>query len=144
MQNAELAATRSTCSRARVGVVIAKSGRVISTGYNGTPAGMDHCIHLCNCFTTKGGHTSECASVAPCLEAVHAEANAIAWAARCGVALEGAELFTTFSPCRPCGQLIINAGIIRVVYLRAYRDQSIIETLRNGKIQVDFFEELDV
>lgn len=115
---------RSTCSRRQVGAVIARDGRILTTGYNGAPAGMPHCLHPCDC--SEGGvatqHDPSCWSLKPCTEAVHAEANAIAYAARWGIALEGAEMHTTCTPCVPCSQIIINAGIVRVVSLEHYRD----------------------
>lgn len=126
---AEVMGDRSTCSRNLVGVVIARDGRILSTGYNGAPAGMPHCNHECNCGGKHLGgtplqgrwHDQTCSSIRPCTIAIHAEANAIAYAARFGVDIEGAELFTTLSPCVPCSQLIIASGIVRVVYGRAYR-----------------------
>lgn len=133
---AEAMSWRSTCSRSHVGVVIAREGRILSTGYNGAPAGLPHCDHSCDC----GGlgsranlghqendpvdplvHYTDCNSEQPCRIAVHAEANAIAYAARYGMSVEGAELFTTLSPCVPCSMLIIQAGIKRVVYGKEYR-----------------------
>lgn len=108
---ARVLAKRSTCSRASVGAVIALNGRILSTGFNGVPAGMTHCEHVAN-------------DESPCDDAVHAEANAVAFAARHGVALNGSALFTTLSPCLKCAQLIINAGIVRVVIGKVYRDHS--------------------
>lgn len=129
MDNAQAWAQRSTCSRAHVGVVIAREGRVLVTGYNGAPSQMEHCDHSCDCaFPGEGGllfsgkHLSNCATTQPCEIAVHAEANGIAWAARWGISLEGAELHTTMVPCLYCARLIINAGIGRVVSASAYRD----------------------
>src|SRR4030095_11781168 len=109
---------RSTCSRAHVGAVIAKDGRILSTGYNGAPAGLPHCDHFCDCSLAgfDGHHNDDCNYMRGCTTAVHAETNAIAFAARHGVGLEGAEMFTTHMPCVPCAQLIINAGLIRVFY----------------------------
>jgi dCMP deaminase len=117
-------AARSTCSRAKVGVVIALDGRVVSTGYNGAPAGLPHCNHECNCDGEwhGGDHTSDCPTISPCTTSVHAEVNAIAFAARHGVAAAGTTLYTTLSPCVSCAQLIINAGITDVVYQEKYRN----------------------
>ena len=96
MYVAQAIAERGTCCRLRVGAVICRDGRILATGYNGAPAGMPHCEH------EKGDDT-------PCEVTVHAEANAIAFAARHGVRTEGAELHTTHSPCLTCAKLIINA-----------------------------------
>lgn len=144
MDMAIIAARRSSCSRAQVGVVIARDGRVLVTGYNGAPAGMPHCDHTCDCgypgsggLLFEGKHLSNCASLMPCRIAVHAEANAIAFAAKHGVRLEGGELFTTFSPCLPCAQLIINAGVVRVVHLTDYRDRSGLELLESAGIALE-------
>jgi dCMP deaminase len=72
-----------------------------------------------------------------CKEAIHAEANALAYAARHGVAVEGAEIYTTLSPCYPCSQLIIAAGLVRVVYARSYRDPAGIDLLKRAGLTVD-------
>lgn len=126
MQMAHVAAQRGTCSRAQVGVVIALEGRVLSTGYNGAPAGLPHCSHLCDCPRSRiqGKHSEDCWSQQPCLVASHAECNAIAWAAREGVAIKGATLFTTLVPCLSCAQLIVNSGIVKVIAAQRYRDTS--------------------
>lgn len=136
MATAELVSARSTCSRARVGVVIAREGRQLTSGYNGAPAGLPHCNHECGCGAGAMTHHERCPAVSPCGIAVHAEANAIAYAARYGMALEGSELFTTLSPCIACSQLIINAGITRVVYAKEYRDRSGLTLLLRAGIVV--------
>lgn len=134
-------AKRSTCSRASVGVVIARDGRILVTGYNGSPAGMPHCDHTCNCggvYTLPGepgGHDADCPA-GPCKMAVHAEANAIAYAAKHGVRLEGSVMYTTYTPCVPCAQLIINAGITEVFAANAYRDMSGLNLLTMAGIMV--------
>lgn len=110
---ASVAAARGTCSRARVGAIIARDARAISMGYNGVPSGMPHCNHTLDEPTGNG-----------CPNAVHAETNAIVWAAREGIPTDGAELFTTHLPCLLCARLIINAGIIRVVWSVDYRDHA--------------------
>lgn len=117
---------RSTCDRLHVGVVIARDARILSTGYNGTPAGLPHCDHTCDC-TNPGlplqmEHLTSCASLNPCADAVHAEINAIAYAARNGTAVDGSQMYSTHMPCLPCAQLIINAGIMSVTYHTTFRD----------------------
>jgi dCMP deaminase len=122
MMMAEAAAGRSTCSRLNVGAVIALDNRPISTGYNGAPAGVAHCDHREHQGVWNEGG---------CKIAVHAEANAIIFAARHGVAIAGAELFSTHEPCLACCNMIINAGITRVVFLHPYRDHAGLELLNS-------------
>ena len=121
MMAAEITALRGTCSRAQVGVVFAKEGRIIMTGYNGAPSGIPHCEHLDD---------------SPCEVSVHAEANAIATAARFGVALDGSTVYTTMQSCLKCAQLLINAGIQELVYSHSYRDQAGMELLIQRGIKV--------
>lgn len=116
---------RSTCSRLHVGAVISRAGRVISLGYNGAPAGVDHCQHL-------PGESQDVG----CIKAVHAEANAITFAAKHGVSTDGAQLYVTHMPCLKCAQLIINAGINLVSYQIPYRDPSGIILLEEGGVHV--------
>src|SRR5687768_9195248 len=108
MKMAGVVAERSTCSRFQVGVVVGWDGRILVTGYNGAPAGMEHSDHQCDCpgrmSDLTRGHAPNCTTLAPCTISVHAEANAVAYAARFGISLEGAELHSTDSPCLPCAQ----------------------------------------
>lgn len=124
MQTAFLWSERSTCSRLSVGCVLHRDGRILVQGYNGAPAGLDHCNHDCTCDPRKyfnGQHSSRCPSQTPCTRAVHAEQNAVSFAARWGVELEGAGASVTHQPCISCAQSLINAGIREVVYVEAYR-----------------------
>lgn len=126
---------RTTCNKnSGVGVVIERDGRIVATGYNGAPAGMPHCMHFCDCGEEI--HTLDCAMKVPCENAVHAECNAIAFAARYMGGCNGATLFTTFSPCLSCAQLTINAGIVRVVYGTEFRDKRGLELLRNAGVNI--------
>lgn len=135
MDVARVMASRSTCSRASVGAVIAQDTRVVATGYNGAPAGLPHCDHECDCGTPEhiDGY---CASLQPCAVAVHAEANAIAFAAKHGVVTDRATLYVTLSPCLSCARLIINAGITDVVYGEQYRNVSGLDLLRSAGVRV--------
>ena len=108
---------RSNCLRRRVGAVIVRDRNIISTGYNGTPMGVQNCFE---------GGCPRCASDIPsgqgtdtCL-CVHAEQNAIAFAARHGARTEGAALYTTLRPCFGCLKESIQAGIVRLVYVEPY------------------------
>lgn len=125
MKMAEAQAERGTCARAQVGVVVARDGRVLATGYNGAPAGLPHCDHSRDDQHALSGDRGTIATVYTdpgCRTAVHAEANAIAYAARYGMALDGSVLYTTYTPCLACAQLVINAGIREVRALKPYRD----------------------
>lgn len=113
MDVARVVATRGTCNRLLVGAVVSREGRVLSTGYNGPPAGLPHCAHDPD-FLRKD----------PCMDAVHAEANAVAFAARFGVATEGAEVYVTHSPCSACAKLLINAGMSCVYFSIPFRDSA--------------------
>ena len=125
MNIARQAATRSTCDRRHVGAVIVRDKTILSTGYNGSIRGMPHCDDVGHMM--EGGH---------CVATVHAEANAIIQAAKNGVRIEGAELYTTASPCWPCFKLIVNAGILRVYYGEFYRDPRSIEVARQLGIEL--------
>ena len=110
IRTAELFALRSTCNKPN-GAVIAREGRIISTGYNGAPAGLPHCLDV-GCQEGPDG---------ACLRTVHAELNAIVMAAKFGISVEGATLYCTSSPCPVCAKAIINAGIEKVLYRNEYR-----------------------
>lgn len=129
---ARLWAERGTCERLKVGCVIAREGRILVQGYNGAPPGLPHCPvgHGMPGPRDIVHHVPE-----QCL-AVHAEANAISWAARNGVALEGSEMFITDAPCIQCARMIITAGITRVVYTRPYRLREGVELLLAAGIEV--------
>lgn len=132
MEIAQTVAKRSTCSRKNVGTVVAREGRVLTMGYNGAPTGMAHCDHTNDPEMIAQGFAVD----RGCTRAVHAEANAIAYAARYGIDVSNSELFTTLSPCLSCAQLVINSGIIRVVCLRVYRDTIGIRLLHDAGLEV--------
>lgn len=113
MLMAKLAATRSTCLAFPVGAVIVKNRQVLATGYNGSPSGSIHCTAQGFCYE---GLSSCDASKSLPSRAVHAEANAIAQAARHGIATDGATIYVTLEPCISCLKLIISAGIKEVFY----------------------------
>jgi dCMP deaminase len=108
---ARQAATRSTCPRKHVGAVIVRDRTVLSTGYNGSIRGLPHCEDV-GC-EMEDGH---------CVRTVHAEANAVLQAAKNGVGVDGAEMYTTASPCWNCFKLSANAGIRRIYFGEFYRD----------------------
>ncbi|HEY9637965.1 MAG TPA: dCMP deaminase family protein [Coleofasciculaceae cyanobacterium] len=115
---AKLAATRSTCLAFPVGAVIVnKNKQVLATGYNSSPAGSAHCTEQGYCYP---GLSSCNASKTMPSRAVHAEANAIAQAAKHGIATVGASIYVTLEPCLSCLKLIISAGIGEVFYETAF------------------------
>ena len=116
MNIAHQVATRATCDRKHVGAVIVRDRTILSTGYNGSIRGMSHCDEV--------GHDIEAGH---CVATIHAEANAILQAAKNGVGTDGAELYTTASPCWPCFKLIANSGLKRIVFAEFYRDERIFE-----------------
>ena len=136
MDVARTMARRSTCSRAQVGAVLARDTRIIGSGYNGAPAGLPHCNHDCTCpvWWSDYEHADDCASMQPCEIAVHAEANAIAAAARFGVALEGSALYVTLAPCLNCARLLVSAGVTEVYYGETYRSTDGLDLLRQADI----------
>lgn len=113
MKIAAVTATRANCCRRKVAAVVVADNRIISTGYNGTPRGVRNCFEG-GCARCEGTAPSG-ASLEECI-CVHAEQNAICQAAYYGIRLAGARLYVTLSPCLTCAKLIINAGIVEVVY----------------------------
>jgi len=117
MDIAHVVSTRGNCSRRKVAALIVSDRRIISTGYNGTPRGIDNCFE---------GGCPRCASEAPSGEnlgeciCAHAEENAIVQAAYHGIAVRNSTLYCILSPCLMCTKMIINAGIKEVVYETEY------------------------
>lgn len=129
-------ASRGTCSRQQNGAVIAREGRVLSTGYNGTVRGMPHCEH----DPTDLSENDDSGRLTGCPESVHAEANAVAFAARYGTALDGAWLYVTTTPCLNCAQLAVNAGVSAVVADRTYRLLDGVHLLRAANVAVYLYD----
>ena len=118
MEIMETVAKRSTCDRGYLGAVIARDKVLLSTGYTGSPAGAPHCQdigHLIKEVIHEDGTKSR-----HCMRTAHAEANAIAQAAKNGVSVDGATLYCKMTPCRTCAMLIVNSGIKRVVAQKIY------------------------
>src|SRR4051794_19554064 len=118
-------ATRATCDRKHVGALLVRDKTILSTGYNGSIRGLPHCDEVGHMM--ENGH---------CVATVHAEANAIIQAAKNGVGIDGASIYTTASPCWPCFKLIANSGCVRIVYGEFYRDPRIFEYAAKLKIEL--------
>jgi dCMP deaminase len=125
MNIAHVVASRSTCDRKFVGAVIVRDKTILSTGYNGSIRKLSHC--------DEAGHMMENGH---CVGTIHAEANAIIQAAKNGVCIDGATIYTSASPCWPCFKMIANAGIQRICYGEFYRDERIFETAEKLKIEL--------
>lgn len=114
---AKVVALRSNCVKRKVAAVIVKDKRIIATGYNGTPRGVQNCNEggcpRCNQMASSGTKLDECLCS-------HGEENAITQSAYHGVSIKDSTLYTTFSPCLLCTKMIINSGIREVVYNSDY------------------------
>ena len=119
MKIAHLVAERSTCLRRSVGAIIVKDKRIISTGYNGAPRGLTHCLEA-GCLRERMGIPS--GERQELCRGAHAEQNAIIQAASSGVSMEGAAMYCTTAPCATCAKMILNAGIKRLVLGGKYPD----------------------
>ncbi|HXE30912.1 MAG TPA: deaminase [Terriglobales bacterium] len=117
MRIARIVALRSNCLKRKVASIIVRDRRIISTGYNGTPRGVRNCNQggcpRCSSLAVSGTRLDECVCS-------HGEENAIVQAAYHGIAIKGATLYTTLSPCLQCTKMIINAGIVEVVFNAHY------------------------
>jgi dCMP deaminase len=119
MEITELVAKRSTCRRRAVGAIIVKDKRILSTGYNGAPANVRHCIDI-GCLREEMGVAS--GERHELCRGIHAEQNAIIQAALHGVRIADSALFCTNLPCAICAKMIINAGIRTIYYKEGYAD----------------------
>lgn len=118
----------SHCKRKKVGALIVKDRMIISDGYNGTPTGFE------NYCEDEDGYTK--------WYVLHAEANAILKVAASTQSCKGATLYITLSPCKQCSKLIHQAGIVRVVYHEAYKDDSGLQFLQKAGIELQLIEDL--
>lgn len=113
MKLAEVAAEMGTCDRLKVGCVIVKDKRVISTGFNGSVSGQPHCDDVGHLYNEQGR----------CIRTVHSEQNAILQCAKNGIATDGAVAYVTHEPCEYCTKTLIQAGIKKVYFLHPYKNK---------------------
>ncbi|MCK5217636.1 MAG: cytidine/deoxycytidylate deaminase family protein [Methanosarcinales archaeon] len=137
MEIAEVVAKRSTCLRNNVGAVIVRDKRILSTGYNGAPRDMEHCLEI-GCIRDQQNITS--GTRHELCRAVHAEQNAIIQSALHGVSVEGATLYCTHQPCILCAKMIINSKIKRVVYSNKYPDDEAINFFKKAGVEINIFK----
>ena len=133
---AMLVAERSTCLRHNVGAVLVKNKPVISTGYNGAPAGLAHCEEV-GCLREKASVPSGMRH--ELCRGLHAEQNAIIQAAYHGIRIAGATLYCTNKPCVICSKMIINAGIRKVIYGDGYDDPLADRMMQEAGIAMERF-----
>jgi dCMP deaminase len=140
MEICRLTAERSTCLRRKVGAVIVKNKRIVTTGYNGAPSGLAHCEDV-GCtrqqLSIPSGQRQELC------RGIHAEQNAIIQAAIMGVSIEGGTLYCTTQPCALCAKMLINAGIKRIVYMGSYPDEYSLGLLEEAGVEVCPYTSVD-
>ena len=125
-------AQRSTCLRRKVGAIAVKDKRILATGYNGAPSGMEDCLEIGSCLRIEknipSGQRHELC------RAVHAEQNVIIQAAKHGISLDGALLYCTTFPCNICAKMLINTGIKYVFYSEPYVDEEAARVFSEAKV----------
>lgn len=138
LEIATLYAEHSSCAKYKVGAILVKDKRIISTGYNGVPSGATHCDQLFkNIDFKKDKVMSEKHHLWSLQNEIHAEVNCILFAARNGVSTEGTTIYVTLQPCIGCAKNIVSAGIKKVVFRKAYaREPESIKFLEDSGIEV--------
>jgi dCMP deaminase len=131
MDIAFLVAKRSTCRRRQVGAIAVADKRILATGYNGAPSGLDHCLEV-GCLREELGVAS--GERHELCRGLHAEQNVIIQAAYHGVSIKGATIYCTNLPCSICSKMLINAGIVHIVYKDGYADSMTEEMLQAAGI----------
>ena len=127
-------AERSTCLRAKVGAVIVRDRSILATGYNGSPAGLPHCIEVgCLIYESR---TPDGEIEQNCYRTIHAEINAITQAAKNGAAIRDADIYVTHTPCIHCLKVLINTGMRTVYYGREYKLHTVSELLKHAAVKL--------
>ncbi|MEX1376114.1 MAG: cytidine/deoxycytidylate deaminase family protein [Eubacteriales bacterium] len=136
MEMAELISTWSSCyqENRKIGAIIVKDKRIVTTGYNGAPSGIESCVERGECLRRKMNVPS--GTRAELCYAIHAEQNAILQAARLGLSLIDSTLYCTHQPCVICSKMIVNAGIKKVWYKHPYPDEFAIKILTEANVEL--------
>ena len=132
MEIAYLVSRRTTCLRRAVGAVIVKDKRILATGYNGVPAGIEHCLTR-GCLRAQLGIPS--GEKHELCRGLHGEQNAIIQAAKHGINIDGASIYITTQPCIICAKMLINAGIKEIIFDASYPDQLTQEMLDEAGVK---------
>ncbi|MBS7307076.1 MAG: cytidine/deoxycytidylate deaminase family protein [Eubacteriales bacterium] len=140
MEMARTIANWSSCYQPnrKIGAVIVKDKRILTTGYNGAPSGVKSCVERGECLRRKLNIPS--GTKHELCYAIHAEQNAIIQAARMGVEIEGSTIYCTHQPCVICAKMIVNAGISRVVYGEGYPDEFALEMFKLAGVELVKYE----
>lgn len=141
MEMAQVIAGWASCYQPnrKIGAVIVKNKRIMTTGYNGAPAGVKTCMERGECLRRKLGIPS--GTRQEMCYAIHAEQNAIIQAAKLGVNIDGSTLYCTHQPCILCAKMIVNAGVVRVVYHSGYPDDFALDIFKEAGVQVECYTE---
>lgn len=134
MEFAKLASTRTTCFRRAVGAVLVRDKQILATGYNGAPRGLKHCRETGCVRKVRGIPSGERQELC---RGLHAEHNAFLQAAREGISTLGATLYCTNQPCSICVRMLIQAGVVRIVYLEEYNDEFAANMLAETEIAIE-------
>ena len=141
MDMAKMVGSWSSCFQAnrQIGAVIVRNKRIITTGYNGAPAGVMSCVERGECLRRKLNIPS--GTQHELCYAIHAEQNALIQAAKLGSSIEGATLYCTHQPCVICAKMIVNSGISRVVYGEGYPDEFAMQMFEMAGVRIERYEE---
>lgn len=137
MEMAEVVKTRSTCLRRKVGAVIVKDKRILTTGYNGSPANTPHCSEV-GCYREEHGIPS--GERAELCRGTHAEQNAIIQGAYHGININKSSMYVTLQPCVLCAKMAINAGIEKIYFKGSYPDSLSLKILEEAGIELIKFD----
>lgn len=136
MEITRVVSSRSTCLRRQVGALLVRDKCILSSGYNGVPRGLDHCTDV-GCLREQmnipSGQRQELC------RGLHAEQNAIVHAAYHGINIAGSTLYVTHQPCITCAKMIINAGVIKVIFGGEYPDPLSVELLNQAGLDMISF-----
>ncbi len=133
MEFANTAQKRSTCLRRSVGAILVKDKRILATGYNGVPQKIAHCETV-GCLREQLNVPS--GKMHELCRGLHAEQNAIIQAALHGISIEGSTLYCTHQPCIVCAKMLINAGIVKIVFANPYPDELAEKMLKEANIEM--------
>jgi len=129
-------ASRATCDRGKTACIAVKNNRILATGYVGSPAGLPHCDevgHMLRDVLTPEGKRSK-----HCVRTIHAEQNVICQAAKFGISLEGATIYTKMEPCFTCAKMLTNIGIKRIVCQKRYHAaEDTRKLLKQAKVKLE-------